>query len=539
MVSIFRALFLCILAVIAVASASGGDSRALFLSRLHDALHDDLDILAAAAENEYVDYVDRFGKLNVYLSEHVDVAAHYMAYQENKAEIERLNAKATHDDEHYSVNTFTDMTAEEKQAMLIPLSSLPSHRRLGWADVADCVTVSASSLPTDAGSRTDTAMAQQGGPCGTVKSQGGLGSCWAFASTGQTQCNYNEEQNAHKVFSEKYATDCTDGSIGTVNGGGLMHKLTEWYENNGACTSFHKEYDDSDGTEYDGDCGCLDSKTYGECYALYADNDGDVIAAAATEHAWDFAVALCGSFYSADTTWYGCRDDEEPPRGGHAMTIVGQKNGDKILVRNSWGSRFGMAEGEFPGHLWFDKSVWSTAAGGTFRSLPLTRTQFDGDNHESEESEDECDCSNGPLPLEWLGWSPSTPLSRCQGDCDGDTDCEGDLRCFADAVPPGCSGSIFHRAADYCYDPSSAANAVVAAPDEMAPPNEYVDTPWSWSLIMTGKELAILVLVAVNLVTIMAVYCLCAQSKRSRKVVVALEADSDSDVDPEEVALRE
>ena len=127
----------------------------------------------------------------------------------------------------------------------------------------------------------------------------------AFASTAQIQCNYNEEMAGNKVFSEKYATDCTDSSIGTVNGGGFMHKLTEWYDNNGACTSFHKEYDGSDTTEYDGDCGCLESKTYGQCYALYAHNDGGIIAAAATEHAYDFGLALCNSFYYADETWYG------------------------------------------------------------------------------------------------------------------------------------------------------------------------------------------------------------------------------------------
>jgi len=527
-VPVLHVLLLSILAVIA-----SGSTRTLFLERLNDAIRDDAAVLTAA-ENEYADYVDRFGKLDAYLAADVgDVKAHYMAYQENKAEIDRLNAKATHHDEHYSVNALTDLTAEEKQAMLIPLSSLPSHRRLGWADVDDCITVSSGSLPTDAGSRSDTAMAL--GSCGSVKSQGQLGSCWAFASTAQIQCNYNEEKNDDEVFSEKYATDCSDGSIGTVNGGGLMHKLTEWYDTNGACTSFHKEYDGSDNTEYDGDCGCQDTKTYGQCYALYADNDGDVIAAAATEHAWDFGVALCNSFFSADDTWYGCGADESTV-GGHAMTIVGQQSGDKILVRNSWGSHWGL-DGQFGGHIWFHKSAWSSAAGTPFRSIPMTRTQFDGDDDRQSSDEEDCECSDVPLPLEWLGWTPqSLPLSECQGDCDGDTDCQGDLRCFQDAVPPGCSGSLYHSMADYCYDPTTS-SAVVAAPNELAPPEEYVDTPWS--LTMTGKELAILVLLAVNTVTIMAVCCLCAQSKRSRKVVVAFESGADSDVDPEEVALRD
>jgi len=507
-IPIHHVLLLSILAVIA-----SGDARSRFLERLNEAIRDDAAVLMAA-ENEYADYVDRYGKLNAYLAADVgDVKAHYMAYQENKAEIERLNAKATHHDEHYSVNALTDLTAAEKQAMLIPLSSLPSHRRLGWADVDDCITVSSGSLPTDAGSRSDTAMAL--GSCGSVKSQGRLGSCWAFASTAQIQCNYNEEKNADEVFSEKYATDCTDGSIGTVNRGGLMHKLTEWYDTNGACTSFHKEYDGSDRTEYDGDCGCQDTKTYGQCYALYADNDGDVIAAAATEHAWDFGIALCNSFFSADDTWYGCGADESP-RGGHAMTIVGQQSGDKILVRNSWGSSWGM-DGQFAGHVWIHKSAWSTAAGTPFRSIPMTRTQFDGDrdDDDGEEEEGDCECSEeegAPSPLEWKGWTPpssSLPLSECQGDCDSDTECEGDLRCFQDAVPPGCYGSLYASYADYCYDPTTS-SAVFAAPNELTPPEEYVDAPWS--LTITGKDMAILVLVAVNAVTMMAVYCLCSRA---------------------------
>jgi len=524
-IPIHHILLLSILAVIA-----SGDSRALFLDRLNEAIRSDGDVLTAA-ENEYVEYVDRFGKLNAYLAADVDVKAHYMAYQENKAEIERLNARATHHDEHYSVNALTDLTAAEKQAMLIPLEEFEGaagRRHLGVVD--DCITVSPSSLPTDAGSRSDTAMAL--GACGSVKNQGRLGTCWAFASTGQAQCNYNDEMNANKVFSEKYATDCSDSSIGGTSGG-YMYLLTEWYDANGLCADFHKNYDDSDSTDYAGDCDCRETKQYGQCYALYTQNDGDLIAAAATEHAWDFGVALCDSFFSADDTWYGCGDGDTLV-GGHAMTIVGQQNGDKILVRNSWGSGWGMVGTEFAGHVRFDKSVFASRAGDIFHSLPLTRTQFDGDNRESE---DECDCSDGgPLPLDWLGWSPSLPLSECQGDCDGDTDCQGDLRCFQDAVPPGCTGSLYHSMADYCYDPTTS-SAVVAAPNALAPPEEYVDTPWS--LTMTGKELAILVLLAVNTVTIMAACCLCAQSKRSRKVVVAFQPGADSDVDPEEVALRD
>jgi len=160
---------------------------------------------------------------------------------------------------------------------------------------------------------------------------------------------------------------------------------------------------------------------------------------------------------------------------------------------------------------------------------------------ESSESTEDCECPEGPLSLEWLGWSPSLPLSECQGDCDSDTDCQGDLRCFQDAVPPGCTGSLYHSMADYCYDPttSSAVKAMVAAPDEMAPADEFVDTPSdSWTLTMSGQDLVILALIALNMVSIMAAYCLCTRSRGcgdGKYQVVTLQGDTDL----EEVALRQ
>merc|ERR1719273_1283962 len=97
---------------------------------------------------------------------------------------------------------------------------------------------------------------------------------------------------------------------------------------------------------------------------------------AATEHAWDLAMGFCNSLYYADNVWYGCKSSETPS-GGHAMTIVGQDKGQKLLIRNSWGRGWGM-KGQYAGHVWFDKSVWSNkAASGYYATVPLTRTEFD------------------------------------------------------------------------------------------------------------------------------------------------------------------
>ena len=174
------ALLVCALTVISLwGHGVSGSAKSEFLQRLKAETRGELGSLSTAtAQNEYADYVERFGKLSGYMASDFDVKAHYAAYQENAAEIVRLNAAAQHEDEHYSINAFTDMTMEEKMAMLIPLEEFASRRRMGWDDV-DCITVSPRSLPTDASRRSDTEMAQNA--CGRVKSQGQLGSCWYVA----------------------------------------------------------------------------------------------------------------------------------------------------------------------------------------------------------------------------------------------------------------------------------------------------------------------------------------------------------------------
>jgi len=348
-------------------------SKTLFLQRLDDAIRDEAD-LSTEDEDEYAEYVARFGKMEEYLRDSdCNYTRKYRAYEENVRRIEELNANANHQGEHYGINKFTDWDLEQRKELLQPLEDVHGRRRMGWADVPDCITLSNDhfdDLAIDNATRSgNVTMALTA--CGDVKDQGGLGTCWAFASTGQLQCNYNDHMNDSKVFSDKYATDCSNDTIGGINGG-WMHKLTEWYDDKGACYDYHKEYNGSDETDYNDDCGCESPKQYGQCYAIYPDYDADVISKAAQHYAWDFPVALCNNFFDLSTDspfWYGCGEDEELI-GGHAMTLV-WANSNFSLIRNSWGTDWG-----YEGLAVFHKDVWSSDAGSWYDAVPFTMTSF-------------------------------------------------------------------------------------------------------------------------------------------------------------------
>jgi hypothetical protein len=77
--------------------------------------------------------------------------------------------------------------------------------------------------------------------------------------------------------------------------------------------------------------------------------------------------------------------------------------------------------------------------------------------------------------------SSAFPLSKCEGDCDVDSDCESGLKCFQrdggdSTLIPGCDGTPGADRTDFCYDPANAPGSTptdddtfVSAPTTPAP----------------------------------------------------------------------
>ena len=63
--------------------------------------------------------------------------------------------------------------------------------------------------------------------------------------------------------------------------------------------------------------------------------------------------------------------------------------------------------------------------------------------------------TQGEPRANFVAWSPRTPLGRCEGDCDRDSQCRGTLVCYegSSETVPGCQGERQDRVADYCVRP--------------------------------------------------------------------------------------
>eukprot|EP01084_Bolivina_argentea_P092999 167277_1 len=363
-----------------------------FKQFLDDAIKDEND-LDPEDDDLYTEYAETFGKLDKYLEDKKfgkkKFARRYRAFEQNKKRIEKLNRETKKpEDKHagrpfkdaYGINEFTDLDVDDRKKWLKSKEQIEGHsgeqqrRRL----TAGCITLPANYFDANkAASNIHTDMLD-GGRCGTIKNQGQLGSCWAFSATGQFQCNNNYQRGEEKVFSEKYGTDCSGDSQGRATTGGWPDALSGFYTTSGACDNYYKQYTDTDRSEINGDCQCRNPKVYGQCYALYNNNNPLTIANAANGYAWTFGIYVTNDFFDVKDYYYGCAG--KATIGGHAMTIVGHWYGDWILVRNSWGPGWGMGS-YASGYVWFHKDVWASCSHSAFGPISMTYLPRSGQHY--------------------------------------------------------------------------------------------------------------------------------------------------------------
>jgi cathepsin L len=267
----------------------------------------------------------------------------YELYIESDEYINSLNADL--DIKLYEHTQFSDWSLEEKKSILIPDEEYESRRRLalqsctpftGWG--------SGSSKSVDFRS-----YAQP------IKDQNPCGSCWAFASVAQYELNYYLYKGIKQSQSEQYVLDCVGDSIGNC-GGGWPSDTSRWLGTGGSCpTSSYWSYDAKDTWS----CGsCWGTKTpagYTACltpsstgYSGTSSGFWNIVANTAEKVGLTYWMSISNNFYYLSSTnayLYSC--DSSALLGNHAMAIYGEWYNDWLLVRNSWGTGFGMS-----GYFW-------------------------------------------------------------------------------------------------------------------------------------------------------------------------------------------
>jgi len=137
--------------------------------------------------------------------------------------------------------------------------------------------------------------------------------------------------------------------------------------------------------------------------------------------------------------------------------------------------------------------------------------------------------------LQWLGWD-ATDLTECQGDCDNDNDCQGNLVCFHEDKPGDCDGTVHENIlkGDYCGNSNS--NAAAVEGDEQEEFEGFEDDIEALtgisSYTVSAKDMVIMVLVVLNLVTMFAIFCNCMRSRNGGVVSMdkAMAGDSECEM---------
>jgi len=176
-----------------------------------------------------------------------------------------------------------------------------------------------------------------------VKNQGDCGSCWAFSTTGSTECNTAISTGVLNSLSEQQLVDCSDAEGNEGCDGGLMDDAFEYIiKEGGLCSETEYPYTGVDGTCKATSCGTKYNpiKSYTD---VKTDNEADLETAVTTGCV---SVAIEADQYAFQYYSSGVLTGTCGTSLDHGVLVVGygvDGDTDYWLVKNSWGDTWGEA----------------------------------------------------------------------------------------------------------------------------------------------------------------------------------------------------
>ncbi len=222
-----------------------------------------------------------------------------------------------------------------------------------------------------------------------VRSQGGCGSCWAFAAVAAVEGNalaYLNKPNLDLDLSEQDILSCSNaGSCG----GGSSSTALDYIKNDGvsleSCFNYQAK-DEDDGVYCSDKCSDWqnDAWSVNNVYYVSSPTEDEIKSAILNYGSLSVSFKVYSDFYSYDSGVYEPTTDSHS--GWHAVSMVGfgTENGkDYWLCKNSWGTGFGI-DGYFKikrGTCYIDNYIRYVDYPEPPVSMQVSCTDNDGDGY--------------------------------------------------------------------------------------------------------------------------------------------------------------
>lgn len=201
-----------------------------------------------------------------------------------------------------------------------------------------------------------------------IKNQGQCGSCWSFSTTGSVE-GLNQIYTGNLIsLSEQNLMDCSNSYGNNGCNGGLMDNAFQYIiANNGIDTEASYPYQ---GVQ--GNCQ-FQAQNTGASIKSYSDvNSGDEGALASAINNQPVSVAIDASHQSFQLYQNGIYNEPACSSSAldHGVLAIGygSDNGDYYIVKNSWGTSWGMQ-----GYIWMARNAGNMCGIATQASVPLAQ----------------------------------------------------------------------------------------------------------------------------------------------------------------------